>query len=644
MENMRFGRVIRVLILTGVLPAVVASALGPEGVSPGSGDRVLEIAGRCPTFSWEVAPEAVFIELVAYRLPIEQEFIVPSEVDLALADEVLYARMPGRATTWTPSLEQCLEPGGAYAWFVRAVVAEESEEKAAGSGWSTPRFFAISPRPSAAELDEALNVLRRYRPGEPPMVESAGVLFNTVSNREYLPASERASPASSVRTKSVTGAATAIKGTRDEASGETYGVVGISASVDGAGLGAANVGGGADLVLDGAAEGQADAILTQGGLDRPSAAPQVFNIHNSLGSMTLQVDGVPVGDITSVGASGGLTGGGAAGDVVLSIEDGGITGAKLSDPLYFTGGQTFYGYIVVYDTDLVPLFGDGILYVSSNHQTAIIGNVPTSQPGHGVSGYGSIGVSGEGPVAGVRGIHETERGNTGFLGRPMSGVRGESDAFDGVTGESRAPAGKGGRFVNMDLDGSSNQVGLWAGTYYNNIIEGHDLASDGSSIDRRFYVDRTGNVHADGTYYGAAFLTGSADLAELVPSGEAHLEPADVLAIGPDGRMVRTSTAFQRSVAGVYATEPGFIGGAGESAYGDSMKTDRIPLAVVGIVPTKVTAENGAIRPGDLLVATSTPGHAMRGGDDPPNGSVIGKALEALDGDAGQIRIMVVMQ
>jgi hypothetical protein len=397
-------------------------------------------------------------------------------------------------------------------------------------------------------------------------------------------------------------------------------------------------------VLDGTADGQADAILTQAGLDRPNASPQVFNIHNSLGAMTLQVDGVPVGDITSVGSTGGLTGGGAAGDVVLSIEDGGVSGAKLSPDLYLTGGIRFHGYIGVYDNDVVPDSGDGILYVSSNAHTAIIGDTPSSQPGHGVKGYGSTGVSGEGPVAGVTGIHETERGNKGFLGRPMSGVRGESDAFDGVTGESRAPAGNGGRFVNMNLVVPSNQVGLWAGTYYHNIIEGHDLASDGSSIDRRFYVDRVGNVFADGTYYGAAFLTGSADLAELVRSGEADLEPGDVLAIGPDGRMVRTSTAFQSSVAGVHSTEPGFLAGAEVGSEGRTMMNDRIPLAVVGIVPAKVTAENGTIRPGDLLVASSTPGHAMRGGENPPTGSVIGKALEALENDTGQIEIIVVMQ
>ena len=36
--------------------------------------------------------------------------------------------------------------------------------------------------------------------------------------------------------------------------------------------------------------------------------------------------------------------------------------------------------------------------------------------------------------------------------------------------------------------------------------------------------------------------------------------------------------------------------------------------AVIGVVPVKVTAENGAIRPGKLLVRSGTPGHAMQAG------------------------------
>jgi len=60
--------------------------------------------------------------------------------------------------------------------------------------------------------------------------------------------------------------------------------------------------------------------------------------------------------------------------------------------------------------------------------------------------------------------------------------------------------------------------------------------------------------------------------------------------------------------------------------------------------PIKVSAENGPIRPGDLLVTSATPGHAMRAGDKPPQGTVIGKALGGLDHGTGVFRVLVTLQ
>jgi hypothetical protein len=71
---------------------------------------------------------------------------------------------------------------------------------------------------------------------------------------------------------------------------------------------------------------------------------------------------------------------------------------------------------------------------------------------------------------------------------------------------------------------------------------------------------------------------------------------------------------------------------------------DRVPLAIVGIVPVKVSAENGSILPGDLLVTSSTPGHAMKAGPNPPVGTVIGKALGTLAEGKGVIQMLVTLQ
>jgi hypothetical protein len=66
---------------------------------------------------------------------------------------------------------------------------------------------------------------------------------------------------------------------------------------------------------------------------------------------------------------------------------------------------------------------------------------------------------------------------------------------------------------------------------------------------------------------------------------------------------------------------------------------------MVGIVPTKVTDENGGIQPGDLLVTSSLPGHAMKGTDrSRMMGAVVGKALQPLKGNTGMILVLVTLQ
>jgi hypothetical protein len=158
---------------------------------------------------------------------------------------------------------------------------------------------------------------------------------------------------------------------------------------------------------------------------------------------------------------------------------------------------------------------------------------------------------------------------------------------------------------------------------------------------RNMRLDGAGNLFVRG-----GFFPGGADFAELLPA-EPGLEPGDVLAIGPDGQLTRTTSRYQRSIAGVYSTKPGVVGGAddGESTDG------RVPLAIAGIVPVKVTDEGGPIAAGDALTSSSTPGHAMKAatirvGDIEffPSGLVIGKALEPLESVTGVIRALVVLQ
>ena len=77
----------------------------------------------------------------------------------------------------------------------------------------------------------------------------------------------------------------------------------------------------------------------------------------------------------------------------------------------------------------------------------------------------------------------------------------------------------------------------------------------------------------------------------------------------------------------------------------DPSLATEVPMAVVGIVPCKVSTENGPIDTGDLLVASSTPGYAMKGTDrNKMLGAVVGKALEPLRNGRGLIQVLVTLQ
>jgi hypothetical protein len=275
----------------------------------------------------------------------------------------------------------------------------------------------------------------------------------------------------------------------------------------------------------------------------------------------------------------------------------------------------------------------------------VMGKISSGSSGSGVKGsynndsfYGELGSS----SFGVNGWCGTSgKNHQGYLGGESAGVGGYSvtsgygvhgrSAADTITGaavraESTGTAGVAIHATNRSSDatiiatnsGSGRIVKLYAG----------------SSADLRFAVENNGDVKADGT-----FTSPAADFAELLP-GREGLEPGDVLAIDVDGNLMKSVEAYQASVVGVHSTRAAFLGGSAVEGEQGNL----VPLAVVGVVPVKASAENGPIRPGDMLVSSSTAGHAMRAGERLPNGRVIGKALGRLDAGTGVIRIIVSLQ
>jgi len=154
---------------------------------------------------------------------------------------------------------------------------------------------------------------------------------------------------------------------------------------------------------------------------------------------------------------------------------------------------------------------------------------------------------------------------------------------------------------------------------------------------------------ADGTVQSTAYtgVTCGGDYAESVDvmGGRTNYEPGDLLVIDPQapGRFLKSAEPYSTLVAGIYSTKPGTVGRR-ETSYAKT-DTTAVPMAMMGIVPTKVTAENGPIKTGDLMVTSSMGGYAMRGTDRGRlTGAVVGKALGSLDSGTGMIEVLVTLQ
>lgn len=270
---------------------------------------------------------------------------------------------------------------------------------------------------------------------------------------------------------------------------------------------------------------------------------------------------------------------------------------------------------------------------------------------------------------GVTGVNHASRGAaTGVDGKTFSG----DDGAAGVLGTvSEMPRQRGGRSSgvhgvnNRDFGAAAGvrgeHTGKGAGVVGNSSTGiGVLAATDTSGEDGKIFVGRApGNitqVRFDGNgkgFFNGGTATGGADFAWSTRTTDdpSSLEPGDVLSIDSENphRVKKSREANSRLVAGVYSTKPSVLS-IGEHHIDDSLQGE-VPVAVVGIVPTKVTAQNGPICIGDLLTSAPTPGYAMKakpvafnGIELYPTGAILGKALERCEKGTGKIKVLVTLQ
>ncbi|MBN2187560.1 MAG: hypothetical protein JW732_08985 [Dehalococcoidia bacterium] len=239
--------------------------------------------------------------------------------------------------------------------------------------------------------------------------------------------------------------------------------------------------------------------------------------------------------------------------------------------------------------------------------------------------------------AGHDGVRVEDAGGYGFQvdSASQSGVHVSSAGHDGVRIEDANWSGvyvadAGGDALRVQ---NAGQDGL---RIFNGV--GRDYIRAGSDADVDFKVTNTGAAYADGGWQGAA------DFAELMSTEgiTEDYQPGDVLVISDeqDRAVQLSSRPYSSAVIGVYSEEPGFLG---SPHVMEDQNGDELPVAVLGIVPCKVSAENGPVHRGDLLTTSSTPGHAMKA-TEMKLGTMLGKALGELESGTGVIDILVTLQ
>ncbi|MCK6478668.1 MAG: hypothetical protein L6R43_00545 [Planctomycetes bacterium] len=371
----------------------------------------------------------------------------------------------------------------------------------------------------------------------------------------------------------------------------------------------------------------------------------------------------------------------------LQLIGGTLTGTLVGPGAIFTGGTGIGVLATSSAVGSAGVYGGASGASDGGTESMGVYGTASGSAKYGVLGFASttfgVGVQGQASGAagtGVSGVSSDSSSATiGVLGRCASAVgyggyfenTATTDTAYGLYVKTPSTAGKalladatatsGSTFGIQGRTSSSSGIGVMgecttAGTGVwaqatgsgNALIANLQNPSTSSSISANIAVFKVGTtnkarIDRDGVgYFNGGTQNSGADVAESVVAAEAAaLEPGDVLVIDPKAprRFARSSAAESRLVAGVYATRPGVLLRKGGVTEG--IPEDEVPLAVVGIVPTKVCDEGGPIAIGDLLVTASMPGHAKKAGEKPMAGTVLGKALGALDKGDGVIEVLL---
>jgi hypothetical protein len=294
--------------------------------------------------------------------------------------------------------------------------------------------------------------------------------------------------------------------------------------------------------------------------------------------------------------------------------------------------------------------GAGVLGQSTGN--GVFGNsLGTGSGVYGESAFfnGVRGVANNSTHGAVVGVHNNggvgvlgQSTGTGVFGNSLgasAGVYGESAQFNGVRGVANNAAH--GAVVGVHRTGGIGIYGTSSGTG----VHGDSTTPGGFG---GFFRNTAGGVAlaVQGTArVGVLEITGGADLAEPFELSEDGIPKGAVVIIDDKkpGKLKLSTQAYDTRVAGI-------VSGANGVNPGITLRQANIlgagnEVSLSGRVYVLADAVNGAIRPGDLLTTSDTPGHAMKvTHHGRAQGAILGKAMSVLENGQGFVLVLVTLQ
>ncbi len=150
-----------------------------------------------------------------------------------------------------------------------------------------------------------------------------------------------------------------------------------------------------------------------------------------------------------------------------------------------------------------------------------------------------------------------------------------------------------------------------------------------------------------GGNFSVATLTirGGADVAEPFELSRSDIAKGSVVVIDEDhsGQLKLSDRPYDTRVAGIVSGANGI--NPGIALHQEGVNDSGQNVALSGRVYVQADAAFGAIKPGDLLTTSRTPGHAMKVTDHAKaQGAILGKAMSSLQQGRGMVLVLVTLQ